>query len=98
MLHTATPQYEEDTLQYAEMLENGNADLVELLKSNEAVEDYFYPRAPPGAQSRSPISTSGAAAAAAGAGAGSGAGGATSSGSSGAAAGGGAGMGAAAFS
>ena len=43
MLHTATPQYEEDTLQYAEMLENGNADLVELLKSTEAVEDYFYP-------------------------------------------------------
>ncbi|KAH8054670.1 hypothetical protein JL722_8611 [Aureococcus anophagefferens] len=43
MLHTATPQYEEDTLQYAEMLENGNGALVELLKSNEAVEDYFYP-------------------------------------------------------
>ncbi|KAK7250318.1 hypothetical protein SO694_00007350 [Aureococcus anophagefferens] len=34
MLHTATPQYEEDTLQYAEMLENGNGALVELLKSN----------------------------------------------------------------
>ncbi|KAH8046863.1 hypothetical protein JL720_16268 [Aureococcus anophagefferens] len=43
MLHTATPQYEEDTLQYAAMLENGNGALVELLKSNEAVEDYFYP-------------------------------------------------------